>query len=115
MDAQHPTNAGQIQTEYQKPLHLLSFSLNKSHELEFNDDALKYFVDPPQNADLNHRYKHWIKRSEKRSRLDNLLYACLRKEAHRERKRANVITWRGIMTKCALSLTSPFLHLRSLL
>jgi RAT1-interacting protein len=94
------SNFTQIQTEYQKPYQLTSFSLNETRELEFNDSSLKYFVDPPKNADLNYRYEHWTKRPEERARLDNLLQACLTKEAKRERRRANVITWRGILTKC---------------
>jgi len=96
-----------IQTEYQSPFQLLSFSLDESRNLIFDNSALRYYVDPPRNADLNHRYEHWIKRPEERTRLDNLLRACLKKEASRERKRANVITWRGIMTKI---FTAPYEH-----
>jgi len=82
--------------------------------------ALRYYLEPPQGADLTHRYgarsssfqsasehltrsfgfaEHWTKRPEERGRLDGLLAACLRPEAAGERTRANVITWRGVMTK----------------
>jgi hypothetical protein len=110
------SNFSRGQVDYQKPHQLLSFSLNESRELVFNNSALKYFVDPPENADLNHRYEHWIKRPEERTRLDNLLRACLTNEARRERKRVNVITWRGIMTKfdfLSLSL-NHYVHVKHL-
>lgn len=86
--------------EYQQPYQLVSFSTTPQRKLVFDDSALKYYVQPPPNADLSYRYQHWIKRPEEKSRLDGLLEACLRnKQSRAETRRADAITWRGVMTK----------------
>ncbi|KAH8118243.1 RAI1-domain-containing protein [Phellopilus nigrolimitatus] len=66
---------------------------------------MKYFTHPPHNADLTYAYETWIKRPEERGRLDGLLTACLSDEVSPERQRANVVSWRGVMTKI---LTAPY-------
>ncbi|KZW02878.1 RAI1-domain-containing protein [Exidia glandulosa HHB12029] len=90
---------------FQLPFQLLSFSYTPERELVFDDSALRYYIDPPQRADLTYRYDDWTKREEERGRLDGLLRACVRDEVEPERVRANVITWRGILTKI---LGSPY-------
>lgn len=60
---------------------------------------MKYFVPPPPGANLAYGYEQWIKRPEERGRLDGLLAACVRDECEGERRRADVITWRGVITK----------------
>ncbi|KAH7102787.1 RAI1 like PD-XK nuclease-domain-containing protein [Auriculariales sp. MPI-PUGE-AT-0066] len=89
----------------QQPSQLLSFSYTQERELVFDNSALRYYVEPPHGADLTYRYEHWNKRPEERGRLDTLLKACLRPEVASERTRANLVTWRGVMTKI---LAAPY-------
>lgn len=83
----------------QYPYQLTTFSYSPSRKLEFSNAAMRYYVEPPLGADLSYEYDSWIKRPEERGRLDGLLEACLRKEVKSERARANVVSWRGVMTK----------------
>ncbi|EJD49018.1 hypothetical protein AURDEDRAFT_59961 [Auricularia subglabra TFB-10046 SS5] len=84
---------------YGQPYQLASFSYSPERELVFDDSALRYYIDPPRRADLTYRYDHWNRRAEERGRLDGLLRACALPDVVGERGRANVITWRGVMTK----------------
>ena len=84
---------------FQYPFQLVSFSYTPERVLEFNNSALKYYVDPPLGADLTYRIDHWIKRAEERGRLDGLLRACLHDKAAPDHQRAAVVSWRGVMTK----------------
>lgn len=84
---------------FQYPFQLISFSYNPSRELEFTDSALRYYTIPLHGADLSFRYDSWIKRPEERGRLDGLLEACLHERVFPESRRADVISWRGVMTK----------------
>ncbi|KLO11415.1 RAI1-domain-containing protein [Schizopora paradoxa] len=90
---------------FQYPFQLISFSYTPTRELEFTDSALRYYAIPPHGADLSFRYDSWIKRPEERGRLDGLLEACLHERVFPETRRANVISWRGVMTKI---LTAPY-------
>ncbi|KAL5526380.1 RAI1 [Sanghuangporus sanghuang] len=102
----YPTGSSHGPTPaFQYPNQLITFSYSESRKLEFTNAAMKFYVHPPFNADLNYGYEHWIKRPEERGRLDGLLTACLRDEVVLERDRANVISWRGVMTKI---LTAPY-------
>lgn len=100
---------------FQQPYQLLSFSYvseedktSSSHShhshlrvrtLKWSNASMRYFVPPPSGANLAQGYEAWIKRPEERGRLDGLLEACIRRECEGERRRADVITWRGVMTK----------------
>lgn len=122
------TEADRHPPAFQQPYQLLSFSHtsvpgstnpsphhNKSRfrKLEWNNDSMKYFVTPPIDANLSYGYKRWIKRPEERARLDGLLQACTRKDlsptdecrirVETERRRADLITWRGIGTKLLIA------------
>ena len=90
---------GYDEPRFHCPFQLVSFSYTPDRVLEFTNSALKYYTTPPLGADLSYRYDHWIKRPEERGRLDGLLEACLHQNALIESKRANVISWRGVMTK----------------
>ena len=87
---------------YQKPFQLVSFSYTPQRELVFDDRALRFWVEPPRNADLLYRYDKWIKRPEERGRLDGLLKALCREPCVDARKRAHAILWRGILCKCTV-------------
>jgi hypothetical protein len=67
--------------------------------------ALRYFMEPPLDVDLHDGLKEFLKlpvedRAFKRARrLDNVFTACLDSENSEELLKAEVVTWRGIMTK----------------
>lgn len=94
-----PHAAPQKVPSFQYPHQLTAFSYTAKHELEFTNSSMRYYCEAPLDADLSYCYESWIKKPESRGRLDGLLRACLRDEAAGERKRASVITWRGVMTK----------------
>jgi RAT1-interacting protein len=96
----------------------LSFSYDDNRTLLFDDSAMKYFVNPPLNADLKYGYSRWIKRPEEKGRLDGLLKAITKyrktldecndngsKSEQSERPstrwlgQIRCVSWRGIMTK----------------
>jgi RAT1-interacting protein len=83
---------------FQKPLPLLTFSYNSERELLFDNSAMKYYRDPPRNADLNEGVERWIKRPEERTRLDSLLRAFERLKTGNVME-MGAICWRGVMTK----------------
>ena len=95
------------QTPFQQPVPLLSFSYNSSHQLEFSDSALRYFIDPPRGANLAYGYERWVRKPDERGRIDGLLQAFTRA---RERDSSSflqgvgVIAWRGVMTRYAYCL-----------
>lgn len=91
------------QVAFQKPYQLVSFSYTPQRELVFNDSALRFWVEPPRNADLNHRYAHWIKRKEERGRLDGLLKAAIHARCDETRSRARTICWRGVLCKILIA------------
>jgi RAT1-interacting protein len=93
---------------FQQPTQLLTFSYTPDHVLQFDDSALRYYIDPPRGADLGYGYDRWIRRPDERGRLDSLLHAWSRfKKSLCEgpslsQSRApdiHVMSWRGIMTK----------------
>lgn len=84
---------------FQRPQPLISFSYNTDRELEFSDAAMRYYVDPPRDADLGHGYERWIRRPEEKGRLDGLLRAISEIRRRGDDPVINVVSWRGIMTK----------------
>ncbi|KAG9017208.1 decapping endonuclease targeting mRNA [Tulasnella sp. 427] len=90
---------------FQRPLGLLTFSYTPERKLVWNNSAMKFYKSPPLNAPLARDYEKWIKRPEERGRLDGLLRALRRKAVQPEAQRADVVTWRGIMTKI---ITAPY-------
>ncbi|KAI0773674.1 RAI1-domain-containing protein [Fomes fomentarius] len=101
---------------FQQPTGLLTFSYTPKRVLEFNDSALRYYIDPPHGADLRYGYERWIKRPEERTRLDGLLRAVERVMQKTDQslepgsgkkwlKDISLVTWRGVMTKI---LTAPY-------
>ena len=95
---------------FQQPSQLLSFSYTPARELEFTDSALRYYVQPPLNADLRYGYERWIKRPEDKGRLDGLLKAIVKYRTRLDATSGSgtgdswlhdisVVSWRGVMTK----------------
>ncbi|CCM01915.1 uncharacterized protein FIBRA_03986 [Fibroporia radiculosa] len=99
---------------FQQPVSLITFSYTPSRKLEFNNSALRYYVNPPRNANLRHGYERWIKRPEEKGRIDGLLRATskLRNDMNAGASKGvdwirsiGVVSWRGVMTKI---LTAPY-------
>lgn len=95
---------------FQQPTGLLTFSYTPKRVLEFDDSALRYYIDPPPGADLRYGYDRWIKRPEERTRLDGLLRAVERVmhkadtnmgagSGRKWLRDIALVTWRGVMTK----------------
>jgi RAT1-interacting protein len=86
---------------FQRPSQLLTFSYSPSRVLQFDDSALRYFVNPPHGADLNYGYENWTRRPEERGRIDGLLSAWSRfkKSLNGQNPEIGVISWRGVITK----------------
>lgn len=95
---------------FQQPTQLLTFSYTPDHVLEFNNSAIRYYVDPPRGADLGYGYDRWTRRPDERGRLDALLQAwsrfkgglCEGPSSSASQSKApdiHVMSWRGIMTK----------------
>ncbi|KAG6830863.1 hypothetical protein H0H92_014228 [Tricholoma furcatifolium] len=95
------------QTPFQQPTQVISFSYNSSHELEFNDSALRYYVDPPNGAKLGYGYEDWIRKPDQRGRIDGLLRAFTKARSTSvvPLHDVGVVAWRGVMTRI---LTSPY-------
>ncbi|KAF8191036.1 hypothetical protein K438DRAFT_906100 [Mycena galopus ATCC 62051] len=82
---------------------------NKRLEVD-STAALKYFVEPPLNASLRDGLEGFLRLPSKArtfqrvKRLDNVFALCLESENSEELLRADVVTWRGIMTKIMLGV-----------
>ena len=83
---------------FQQPLPLLTFSYTPARELEFTDSALRYYVDPPRNADLAYGYERWVRRPDEKGRIDALLRAYSKLRMY-STAGIGVVSWRGVMTK----------------
>lgn len=103
-----PTNRVAPPVPLQQPSTLLTFSYTPERVLEFNDSALRYYVDPPPKANLKYGYERWIKRPEEKGRLDGLLRAVSKYRSRLDASGADgsawlrdmsVVSWRGVMTK----------------
>jgi len=109
-DLHYSIDAGRAvdKVPFQLPQQLLTFSYTPEHVLEFTDSALRYFVHPPNGADLRYGYERWVKRPEEKGRIDNLLRAVSRTRQKMSSgnvsgsdwlKTIGVVSWRGVMTK----------------
>ncbi|KAI0091163.1 RAI1 like PD-XK nuclease-domain-containing protein [Irpex rosettiformis] len=106
----------------QYPTRLLTFSYDADRTLHFDDSAMKYFVNPPMNADLKYGYTRWIKRPEEKGRIDGLLKAMVKycqdldsssgtlqdqsdgKPSSQWLRQMRCVSWRGVMTKTLTAL-----------
>ncbi|KAJ7650093.1 RAI1-domain-containing protein [Roridomyces roridus] len=105
-----PTSAPRGPTPpFQQPTQLISFSYTPERVLEFDDSALRYFVQPPNGAQLGHAYERWNRRPESRPRIDGLLraFSTVRAKSHPALASGpvGVVSWRGVMTRI---LTAPY-------
>lgn len=89
------------QVPFQLPTQIISFSYDEKHVMEFTDSALRYYVEPPQSADLKYGYDRWIRKQDTRGRLDSLLHAINKVKKDRgSLGQVGLVSWRGTITKC---------------
>ena len=67
---------------------------------------MRYYVDPPRDADLGHGYERWIRRPEEKGRLDGLLQAISEIQRRDGDPVINIVSWRGVMTKWVFQTTA---------
>ncbi|KDQ53161.1 hypothetical protein JAAARDRAFT_137557 [Jaapia argillacea MUCL 33604] len=88
---------------FQQPSTLLTFSYTPDRVLEFNNSAMKHYVDPPQGAELSYGYDRWIKRPDEKGRIDHLLKAWVKVRGGGSGGGIGVVLWRGVMTKILIA------------
>lgn len=89
------------------------FSYDENHEYRPDDSSIKYYYPPRLGADLSLGFDTFIKHDDsKAEHLDSLLKTIVSHEQEtRARIDANVVTWRGMMTKVLFILSFASLHL----
>lgn len=77
------------------------FSFDDDHNLRLDDSGVKYYYNPKLGASLSEGFDTFRKLDDKRDdHLDPLLKSLLEKEKREGRRvQADVVTWRGMMTK----------------
>jgi RAT1-interacting protein len=77
------------------------FSYDENHEFHLDDSSLKYYYTPRLGADLSKGFDTFEKLDDTGdNHLDSLLKTIIAHEQETGKKiDANVVTWRGMMTK----------------
>jgi len=62
---------------------------------------MRYYVEPPLGANLAHGYEQWVRKPDRRSRIDGLLQAFSKAKGMpgMALHDVGVIAWRGVMTR----------------
>ncbi|KAG1191678.1 hypothetical protein G6F36_002159 [Rhizopus arrhizus] len=91
---------------YKQPQELTCYSIDHKRHVWFDDREMKYYY-PPAGKDLNVGFDRFIQRDESvPEHIDTLLDALTQLNTNTDQKStADIITWRGIMTKI---LCTPF-------
>jgi RAT1-interacting protein len=81
------------------------FSYDDEHRYRFDDSSLRYYYPPSLPADLNHGFKTFRQLDDsKDDHLDGLVDTLALYEKEKGAKaEADIITWRGMMTKVCTS------------
>ncbi|KAL2786056.1 RAI1 like PD-XK nuclease-domain-containing protein [Aspergillus keveii] len=90
-----------------RPKEIACFSYDNQHSFRLGDSSLRYYYPPQLPADLNRGFDTFQKLNDAADEhLDALLDTVIALERDTERRcEADIITWRGMMTKI---LTAPF-------
>ncbi|KAI6039831.1 hypothetical protein EDC04DRAFT_3002799 [Pisolithus marmoratus] len=90
----------------QRPSQVLTFSHNSDHVLEFNDSALRYYIEPPHGADLAFHYEKSVMRPAERGRLDSLLttWSRFKKDLHASNPSSSAVNVPDVNAATAMSL-----------
>lgn len=88
-----------------------SFSYDDNHQFRLGDSSLKWYYPPQLNVDLSNGYEKFDKHDDSADEhLDSLLQTVIAHEqSTRAKIDAQVVTWRGMMTKVR---PSPFQQTR---
>lgn len=83
------------------PKEIACFSYDDEHQFRLNDSSLKYYYTPSLGADLCKGFEQFQKLDDTADEhLDSLLKTIIDLEQKIGHKvKANLITWRGMMTK----------------
>ncbi|KAK8929540.1 Decapping nuclease RAI1 [Metarhizium anisopliae] len=84
-----------------RPKEFACFSYDENHEFRLDDSSMKYYYTPQLGADLSKGFEKFQKLDDSGDEhLDSLLKTILAHERETGKKiDANVVTWRGMMTK----------------
>ncbi|KAJ0355506.1 hypothetical protein COL154_000245 [Colletotrichum chrysophilum] len=90
-----------------RPKEFACFSYDDKHEFHLGDSSLRYYYTPPLGVDLSDGYDSFIKHDDsKAEHLGSLLKTIKAHEEETGQKiDAQIVTWRGMMTKI---MASPF-------
>jgi RAT1-interacting protein len=90
-----------------RPKEFACFSYDDNHEFHLDDSSLKYYYTPQLGADLSKGFDTFQKLDDTGDdHLDSLLKTIVAHEQETGKKiDANVVTWRGMMTKI---MATPF-------
>jgi RAT1-interacting protein len=80
------------------------FSYDTDHQFRLDDSSIKYYYTPRLGADLSEGFDTFVKNDDsKAEHLDSLLKTIAAHEEKTGQKiDANLVTWRGMMTKVDL-------------
>ncbi|GFF36018.1 decapping nuclease rai1 [Aspergillus lentulus] len=94
-------------TTIRRPKEITCFSYDDEHKFHLGDSSLRYYYTPRLPADLNRGFDTFQKLDDTADEhLDALLETIMALEKETEKRcEADIITWRGMMTKI---LTAPF-------
>ncbi|KAI8377325.1 hypothetical protein BD560DRAFT_325731 [Blakeslea trispora] len=87
---------------FKQPKELTSYSIDCDRRVQFDNREMKYYYPPTTGKkDLNEGYERMIQRDESISEhIDTLLDALTQfNSKSKEQATADIVTWRGIMTK----------------
>ncbi|KAK3378008.1 RAI1 like PD-XK nuclease-domain-containing protein [Podospora didyma] len=90
-----------------RPKEFACFSYDEDHKFHLDDSSLKWYYPPPLNTDLSKGYETFVQHDDS---IDEHLDSLLETIASHEKENgkpidANVVTWRGMMTKI---MAAPF-------
>ncbi|USP75760.1 Decapping nuclease rai1 [Curvularia clavata] len=89
-----------------RPREIAHFSYDDDHVYQHDESGINYYVPPPMGADLKEgfeTFKHYEDKED--PHLDSLLRALMDTKPAKEHAKADLMTWRGMMTKI---MTAPF-------
>jgi RAT1-interacting protein len=108
MDGSQPNRlslSSRIKSSLKQPREITSFSIDINNKVQLSDGSLKYFYFPEnlldKQIDLCGGFKDFIEKDESTPQHLNELLKAIKgyEEKHGENVSADIITWRGIMTK----------------
>jgi hypothetical protein len=81
------------------------FSYDESREFHPDDRSLRYYYTPELDVDLSHGFDGFKKHDDsKDEHLHGLLQALIDLEKRSGKVEADIVTWRGIMTKACFKI-----------